>query len=173
MPGHAKSGPRLGALSENRATSRFTSRSGSLNDVAGTWNHPPRTIASRNCLVRIVSSRTLVTSRGACPAYEHKARLIVTISCAPSAAHRTTGANVAREDRARWFERRGALVRDAEDARPCPALPWPVQEVEVAQRVPTSLPSSAWRGARPNGELQSWPHSPAAPGRNLVAKNSL
>src|SRR5262249_9638899 len=81
-------------LSENQChVAGFTSPLGSLKDDAGTKQRRSSNERFQNRLVRILSSRTLVTGRGArsfCTSI--KPQLIVTISRSPSSAQRTNGA---------------------------------------------------------------------------------
>jgi hypothetical protein len=100
-----------------------TSPFGSQKEVAGT--RPCRSLNDRFqvLLVRILSSRTFVTDRGAQPfctskAPAHRDDLAFTIVRAPH-----NGCDVAREDCARGFKCRSAVVRDAEVARDGPSLP--------------------------------------------------
>ena len=71
----------------------FTSPLGSQNDDAGTRQRRSSNDDFQKELLRIVSSRTLVTGRGARPfCRSMKPQLIVTISRSPSAVERRTGA---------------------------------------------------------------------------------
>src|SRR5215831_9302029 len=94
MPGKANSGRGSVPLIENQChVAGFTSPLGSQNEEAGTRQRRSWNDAFQNGLVRIVSSRTLVTGRGARPCCRRmKPQRMPTISRSPSPAARTTGA---------------------------------------------------------------------------------
>src|SRR5262249_16528445 len=94
MPANAKSGRASRPFNENQChVAGFTSPFGSQNDVAGTRQRRSSNERFQNELVRILSSRTLVTGRGERPFWRRmKPQLMVTISRSPSAVCRTTGA---------------------------------------------------------------------------------
>src|SRR5262245_52582131 len=88
MPGYANSGRSSVPFSENQChVAGFTSPFGSQNDDAGTKHRRCSNDDFQNVLLRIVSSRTFVTGRGALPFWRSmKPQLIVTISRSPSSA---------------------------------------------------------------------------------------
>src|SRR5215813_5746050 len=94
MPGNAKSGRGSGPFIENQChVTGLTSPLGSQKDVAGTRQRRSSNDDLQNALLRILSSRTFVTGRGARPfCRSMKPQLIVTISRSPSTVLRTTGA---------------------------------------------------------------------------------
>src|SRR5262249_11131639 len=94
MPGNAKSGRASDPVRENQCqVAGLTSLFGSQNDVAGTRQRRSSNDDFQNLLVRILSSRTFVTGRGALPfCTSIKPQLIITISRSPSGERRTTGA---------------------------------------------------------------------------------
>src|SRR5262249_24737873 len=135
MPGKAKSGRGSVPLRENQChVAGFTSPLGSQNDVAGTRQRRSSNEPSQNLLVRILSSRTLVTRLGARPSCSsRKPQLIATSWRSPSSSLAHDRRNVGWEDRGQWLIGRGAIVRHAEQARDhVPAL---VQAIEVAHRL--------------------------------------
>src|SRR6476620_6113854 len=94
MPGNAKSGRGSLPFRENQChVAGFTSPLGSQNDDAGTRQRRSSKEVRQNLLVRILSSRTFVTGRGALSFCRSiKPQLIMTISRSPSAVSRITGA---------------------------------------------------------------------------------
>src|SRR5438128_935511 len=93
IPGNAKSGRGSSPVIENQChVAGFTSPFGSQNDDAGSKQRRSSNDDFQNELLRIVSSRTFVTGRGALPFCRSiKPQLMVTISRSPSEASRTTG----------------------------------------------------------------------------------
>src|SRR6476620_1850031 len=96
MPGNAKSGRGSLPFRENQChVAGFTSPFGSQKDDAGTRQRRSSKDVRQNLLARILSSRTLVTGRGALSFCRSiKPQLIITISRSPSAVSRTTGAKL-------------------------------------------------------------------------------
>src|SRR6516162_482924 len=94
IPGNANSGRASAPLTENQCqVAGFTLPLGSQNEDAGTRQRRSSNDGFQNELERILSSRTLVTGRGARPRCKSmKPQLITTISRSPSAVIRTTGA---------------------------------------------------------------------------------
>src|SRR5215471_20154700 len=119
MPGNANIGRGSAPLSENQCqVAGLTSPFGSQNDVAGTRQRRSSNDLRQNLLVRILSSRTFVTGRGArsfCKSM--KPQLIVTISRSPSSAQRTTGAMCRGKMAPVGFERGRVVVRDTKVPR--------------------------------------------------------
>lgn len=94
MPGKAKSGRGLFPFNANQFhVAGFTSPFGSQNDDAGTRQRRSSNEPRQKLLERTLSSRTLVTRRGARPCCSStKPQRIGTSSRSPSLASRTTGA---------------------------------------------------------------------------------
>src|SRR5262245_3109386 len=94
MPGKANIGRSLLPRRANQCqVAGLTSPLGSQNEVAGTRQRRSSNEPRQNLLSRILSSRTLVTRRGARSFWwSTQPQLIVTISRSPSALRRTAGA---------------------------------------------------------------------------------
>ena len=125
----------------------FTSPLGSQNDVAGTRQRRSSNDPRQNLLLRMVSSRTLVTRLGARPSCSStKPQVISTKSRSPSSRWRTTGATWPGKIAGQRLIGLGTVVRDAEQSSD--HVPPLVQGVEVAHRAQPLPPGTFPHGQR-------------------------